>query len=735
MVQGERIRMKREAMGTNVDPGIIARASGALRGAINGWRQAWFGPLSPLPEVVPADQRDTVVGRGFDYPIGFNTRITPRGEEPVSFAQMRALADGYDLMRIIIETRKDQVCKLKWKIAPIDDKKKPDDRCTKITDFFRLPDKEHTWDDWLRMLLEDLLVIDAPTAYPRLTVGGDLYALEPMDGALIKRVLDDKGRTPIAPNPAYQQILKGLPAVNYTRDELIYSPRNLRTHKIYGYSPVEQVIMTVNIALRRQIYQLNYYTEGNIPDAIASVPKEWNPDQIAQFQAYWDSLIEGNLAQRRKMIFVPDGNKYQQTKEPVLKDVYDEWLARIICFAFSIEPTPFVAQVNRAVAETSREQSLSEGLAPIQNWIRNLINFVIIKFFDAPDLNFVWDTEEAIDPLVKAQIDKIYVDAKVLHPDEVRADLGRDPLTDEQKEDLNPQPLMGADDGAIDETQPGNKKPKTADAKEAFAKAKKFVAPEEKPLVAKNIKALKKSLTKFFDDQAPKIAAQLINALDITKAEEADDKIGETRRKEKVDNAIAALNFDEWADELPDELETYLTAVAVDAGGEALESLDIDSDDVDELMRKRAESFAHDRTAEMVGKKWIDGDLVDNPNAQWVITDGTREMLRATTEQALDEGWSAQKFAAEVAENHAFSADRADTIARTELAFADIAGNAEGWKASGVVSGMQFLAAPDCCDECQARDGDIVSLDDLENAAPLHPRCRCNMVAVLDDES
>jgi len=29
-------------------------------------------------------------------------------------------------------------------------------------------------------------------------------------------------------------------------------PRNPRPHKAYGFSPVEQIVMTVNIALRRQ---------------------------------------------------------------------------------------------------------------------------------------------------------------------------------------------------------------------------------------------------------------------------------------------------------------------------------------------------------------------------------------------------------------------------------------------------------------------------------------------------
>jgi phage portal protein BeeE len=86
--------------------------------------------------------------------------------------------------------------------------------------------------------------------------------------------------------PAYQQVLKGLPAVNYSARDIVYRPRNVRAHRVYGYSPVQQVLMTVNIALRRQLWQLDYFSEGSIPDALIGVPQGWTPDQIKQFQDY-----------------------------------------------------------------------------------------------------------------------------------------------------------------------------------------------------------------------------------------------------------------------------------------------------------------------------------------------------------------------------------------------------------------------------------------------------------------
>src|SRR5512139_672100 len=226
-----------------LDPTLVARVAGMLPYAFSGKPLAeWFGPMQPLAPAVNPQQAEAagVAGRQFDYRVGYNVDMRPRSGEAVGFPELRAFSDNFDLLRLVIETRKDQLCSSAWVIQPRGDKMKADARCDKAMEFFRMPDGEHGWESWLRMLLEDLFVIDAPTLYVRRTNGGDLYALEPIDGATIKRVIDATGRTPLE-GAAYQQILKGVPAVDYTSDELIYKPRNIRTNKVYGYSPVEQI--------------------------------------------------------------------------------------------------------------------------------------------------------------------------------------------------------------------------------------------------------------------------------------------------------------------------------------------------------------------------------------------------------------------------------------------------------------------------------------------------------------
>ena len=413
--------MADETMERSIAPAVTGRVVSGVYNASPGNRpEEWFGPGSPLPGTAPP----SVAGRRTDYPVAYNLAISPRQGESVSFAQLRTLADSCDLLRIAIETRKDQMGRLRWAVRPRQGARMGKNRLTDITRMLTRPDRENGWDAWLRMLMEDLLVVDAPCIYPRHTRGGALCSLEIMDGATITRKLRADGRTPTPPDTAYQQVLHGVPAVDYTANELIYRPRNLRSWRVYGFSPVEQILMTVNIQLRRQMHQLQFYTEGSVPEAMIGVPESWSPDQIRQFQEYWDWLLSGDTAARRRARFVPGGLNVRFTKESVLKDEFDEWLARVVCYALSLPPTTFIRQVNRATAEQADATGLSEGLEPLKLWVKSLMDDILARWMAAPGAEFVWLDDRGLDPKVQAEIDEIYVRIGVKTPRQVAAERG-----------------------------------------------------------------------------------------------------------------------------------------------------------------------------------------------------------------------------------------------------------------------------------------------------------------------
>lgn len=476
--------------GSPIEQGTIIQRAGR---AFSAAREAFFGPQVPPPINAPAGTPP----RTLDYPTGYNLNIGPRNAEPISYKQMRDLADSFDLIRLCIETRKDQLAKMKWQFAV---KKEPDekpkdykarnkgkgDTIRALTDFFQSPDKDHTWQEWVRLLMEEMLVIDAPVIVPvsdasgKLWQSGEPYGLEVIDGSTIARKIDYNGRSPQPPAIAYQQIIKGLPAVDFTRDQLIFKPRNIRSHKFYGFSPVEQIIMTINIGLRRQLHLLNYYTEGNVPEALAQVPSTWSADQISEFQEWFDASLSGNLAKRRRITFVPEVGKVEFTRDPKLKDETDEWLARIVCYAFSMSPQPFIHQMNRATAETSVEQAAAEGLTPTLTWFEDLINWTILpKYFGIKDIEFSFQADKDANPVEQAEIQDKQLRNGSIVLDEVREQMGLDPIeggagkrnlvytasgvvpidTAIENADNPPEPMPQAQPGKPGEAKPGAQKP------------------------------------------------------------------------------------------------------------------------------------------------------------------------------------------------------------------------------------------------------------------------------------
>lgn len=697
----------------------------------------WMGPQRNLEPVTPPE----VEGRVWDYPLAFNLRINPREQDPVSYEQLRTLADSLDILRLVIETRKDLVCAVPYEIRPKKKDGEKDNRCFALETFFAKPDRFHAWPEWLRMLLEDLFVIDAPAIYKRRTKGGKLYALEPIDGATIVRKIDQFGRTPFPPDTAYQQKLKGSPGPEYTIEELIFRPRNVRTSRAYGYSPVEQIIMTVNTALRRQLSQQQFYTEGSTPDFIMSVPPTWTTKQIREFQERWNDELAGNTGERRKTKFVPGDVKPINTKEGMLKDEFDEWLARIVTYAFSMTNMPFVKQMNRATSETAQEQAINEGLAPILGWVKMIVDMVIAEDFNSPDLHLVWVDTKDPDPVqeadarkTNAEADKTDIESGVLDINEVRVSRGLPELTPEQLEKRKPAPPPALAAGKPgDDPDDDDNPPTPGKGKGTAEKIEKKKAGNPVPHIDRDrnsVSVLKAQLygyfKAFFAAKGADIAAQASTAYDALNKADQD----------KAAEIIESLVLD-WADLVPD-LAEHLIEITKDGVVAAAAQLEMTDAGITDLAFTRAEAWARDRAAEMVGMKWIDGELVTNPNPAWSITQTTRDMIYVDVNRAIEEGWSNDQLAAAIKENAAFSDSRAMLVAETETHFADVSGNEAFYKETGIKEWEWFTAEDErVCPVCASNHEQVREIGKEfpsgHTKSPAHPRCHCDMLPVVED--
>ena len=754
----------------SLDQTITARGlslSQRLKGAVTGFLNGSFTPGTPLETIAP----EGTPPRLFDYSTTFNIDIAPRSNQAVSFQALREIAQSWNVLRIIIERRKDRLAKMPWKIqyAEEGDKKKLTDADKAIEQFFRKPDGEHDFETMLRAMEEQVTVYDALSLEPVYNPDGSMFALYGVNGATIQLKINELGRTPSPPNTAYQQVIKGMPWANFTADQLIYRPMNVRFDSPWGYSKVEQILQIAYIALQRTNQQMYSFSESTIPEAIMQAPENWTSQQIFDLNDYFDSRYSGNLKRRSKMTVVPHGSTLQPYRADPLKNEFDEWMARVACYCLGESPQGFVKEVNRSTSETAQQTAMKEGLEPSLAFFAGLFNEVLAKCFKRPDLRFMWTLESQIDPLVEQQTRIAYIEHGVLGIDEVRQDMGLDPLGIGNMIWTSQGPVLVEDiiSGAF---KPGaSASPDAApDPTEAIEGAKVAVVEALKLLEVGPVDAAKKKSLKMVHPPAiPGYASKVGKFKDVvldafkSGREKITDYVwsrvepalrkqaakGTTDGNDKRAKSIADDADLDFLETLGGFTRELYVDVASQGAGAALRSVageaSISGDDLDALLDQadlKAVAWAEERAAAMVGKRMVDGVLVDNPRPGWSITDSTRSKIQSKVTQALNEGWTREDLASALAEGP-FSADSADMIAQTELKLARGESTRIGWKTSGVVKGKRSLlsADHDVEDECDDNaDEDVVELDEAypsgDMGIPFHPRCNCSEVAVLADE-
>src|SRR5665213_1575168 len=415
-------------------PNLFQRLTGAVNGFITGGLWTPGAPNNPIaPGGTPPRQ--------MDYPITFNIDIAPRSGMAIKFEELMALADSSDLTRMVIERRKDQMAKLKWSIQYRDDKSdkdvNEDEGAQYIQGQLQYPDNEHNFSTFQRAMLEEVLVKDALGLEPVYRPEGTfdpakpetaVYGFYGIAGETIQLKIDERGRTPEPPNTAYQQVIKGVPFCDFSKDDLIYRPWNLRFSRMFGFSKVEQLYILINIALRREMQQLYAFTEGNMPAALMEAQEGWTPEQIFEYQDYFDSKYSGDLKKRSRMSVVPHGTQLHPYTADPLKNEFDEWMARLICFCFGISPSGFVKEMNRATAFTASAAAATEGLEPLMAYIEELWTYILAKCYRRPDLQFTFNTDDEIDPGTASKIAMDEIDHGCLSVDDFLEAKGKDAI-------------------------------------------------------------------------------------------------------------------------------------------------------------------------------------------------------------------------------------------------------------------------------------------------------------------
>lgn len=637
----------------------------------------WFPPGVPLKPMAPADFGWL---RTHDYDIATNITITPKAtDKGLTYRQLRNLAESNDYAAIAIQTVLDRLCATEGRVVDADgDPRKPSKKAEQINAWTERMDGVTPRSEFLQAAGYDMCVIDAPCAAVDKTDPLNPIVYN-MDGATVVAHLNERGRV-----ASFGQVIKGQIAHEYDVDEIVWMPKNRRPHKIYGYSPLEQVQNVVSISLRRMARQMDWFTQGNMPDALLVAPKDWTPQQIKDINQNWEKQLAG-VSGKNKGRWVPPGTTVEQLDRNPVSGEFDEWLIRVIFSAYSLPPTPFVKQVNRSTSESMQDASTQEGHAAVLRWAANFLTAIITSAW-GQGYKWIWNLAQP----TKDETIKLLT-AGVLKPSAAMR-LGF--LAEEIADALpNAQAAAPKDDAA---------KPDGLDPKE-----------EVKPSKVANADAT--------DDAA--FADHIQTYLDKLQESAESTADGLFHGKAPVLDVSAPAG---WRA----KVQVMLGDAALEGAKQAV-TLTAKKPSTFASVKTPALDYVRERSAEMVGMKVVNGKLVPNPDAKWQVSDMARKSVSDNVSQAFEEHWTPSELSQRIADDKAFGPIRANNIARTEIATAQEVGSLSYFKAAGV-TGKRWSDA-DGCPICKANAAQgIIPIDqDFQSGhqhAPAHPACRCRII-------
>lgn len=155
-----------------------------------------------------------------------------------------------------------------------------------------------------------------------------------------------------------------------------------------------------------------------------------------------------------------------------------------------------------------------------------------------------------------------------------------------------------------------------------------------------------------------------------------------------------------------------------------------------------AEEYAARRSAELAGmKRNAKGELEEDPDAHWPLTEVVKQEIRNSITLAVTEGWTTEQLAAVIDASYALSAERAAVVADNEITNAQSAGTYSLWRQSGTITLVQWVTADvdrqfDECDMYEAQGVVPLGHEFAEGlfSPRAHPRCQCELEVVDPDD-
>ncbi len=392
-----------------------------------------YGPGRPLTPTQGYSQTP----RAMDYPMSINIGIQTRtmwGRTP--YEVLKSIIDAYDVARMCINHKIDELRSMEPMFVAADGYQGHD--IDMAVDAARaalaFPDREHPYIEWVSLLLETALRYDATPLYNRRNLAGDIIGFEVIDGPTVLPYIDENGRRPRPPAPAYYQVVHGQVMDWYTSEDVSFNRFRPQTDSPFGLAPMESILLTANTDIRFQWHFLQMFTDGSVPNGFVELPPDVSsPTQVREWQEYWDSMVLGDQAKLHQLLAVPQGTKLTQTRPAAFDKDFPQYLMMRTAAAFQVVPQDLglIDDVNRANGETQTDMQFRVNTLPWVLWLQGILTRYVQSLGLPIQVNL--DTgRDKQDRLEEAEAWKIATEGGAVSVDEWRSEVYGLPIDNER---------------------------------------------------------------------------------------------------------------------------------------------------------------------------------------------------------------------------------------------------------------------------------------------------------------
>ena len=400
----------------------------------------------------------------------------------VDFVELRQFSQTF-WVHACVKTIIDEICGLDWDIICKEgfshDKLK--ERIEEVKQFLKYPNSngENFNHVFVRQLLKDILELDAGVLNKVFSMDSyDFDRVEPKSGGPLLKPLGERKLKEIYCRDGASFLMEGdkfgyvrghwqysyqIPAhpMWFNKDEISYTMETPRSTSFYGYARTQAILDIIKSLHYSTIYNKKYFEETGMPDGVLALIDT----NESEMQSMMDMWIREFKAQPHKFAVVNKDIEWKQLSLPNTELQFLETQKQYFNFViamFGLTPMELGLTEDvsgKSVSGGQAELTKRKGIRPFLKLLENTINKDILPEFMTPGIEFTFIYDDPQEMAVKLNNWKIQMDMGVITPNEVRRELGLDPIEGGdvargsymmQGQDSENKDKMGAQDGARD---------------------------------------------------------------------------------------------------------------------------------------------------------------------------------------------------------------------------------------------------------------------------------------------